>query len=98
MIESEKGSFTPLIFTTSGGSGPLCRGLIKKVAKNIAESKNEAYEDIIYHLRVRLRFALLQSTLMALRGLRGAQLKGVKSVEHTDFNLIPETHSQRLNV
>ena len=55
-IQSEKGSFIPLVFTTSGGYGPLCRGLVQKLARRIAEAKNELYEDLVYHLRVRIRY------------------------------------------
>ena len=98
MIEAEKGSFTPLVFTTSGGCGPLCKQLIKKLAKSIASAKSEKYEDVIYHLRVRLRFALLKSTLLAVRGQRGEPVKGVESVGSTSFNLIPEAYSQHLNL
>ena len=90
VIQSEKGSFTPLIFTTSGGSGPLCRKFIKKISTRIAEEKNEKYEDVIFHLRVRLRFGILRSTLMALRGQRGKTMKKIENIEETSFNLIPE--------
>ena len=71
-------SFTPLVFTTSGGTAPLCKHFIKKLASMIANVKNEKYENVVFHLRVRLRFAFLRSTLMELRGQRGRQLKGVK--------------------
>ena len=97
IIEAEKGSFTPLIFTTSGGNGPLCRVLIKKLAERIAESKNERYEDIIYHLRVRIRFSILGSTLISVRGQRGKNLKGAEKIEETSFNIIPEVYREREN-
>ena len=57
--------------------------------------KNDKYEDVIYHLRVRVRFAILRSTLMAVRGQRGKRLKGVERVLDTSFNLIPEAFKQR---
>ena len=95
VLEAEKGSFTPLIFSTSGGTGPLCGAFIKKLSSLISDSKNEKYEDVVFHLRVRLRFAILRSTLMALRGQRGRKLKGVDNVEETSFNLIPEANKRR---
>ena len=85
-----------MIFTTSGGVGPLCKSFIKRISSLISEAKNEKYEDVAFHLRVRIRFAILKSTLMALRGQRGRQRKGIESVEETSFNLIPEAHNQRL--
>ena len=94
IIESEKGSFTPLIFTTSGGSGPLCHKFLKTLASAIAESKNEKYDDVIYHLRVRIRFAILRCTLMALRGQRGRKVR-IDRAEDTSFNLIPEPFHRR---
>ena len=95
MIEVEKGSFIPLIFTTSGGTGPLCKRLIKKIATSISDYKNEKYDDVVYHLRVRMRFALLRSTLIALRGKRGKQIRNVETVEETSFNLIHEFSHRR---
>ena len=91
----EKGSFTPLVFSTSGGAGPLAHAFTKKTASTIADDKNEKYEDVIYHLRVRLRFAILQSILMAVRGQRGNRIKGMDSIDDTSFNLIPEVYHQR---
>ena len=92
VIEAEKGSFIPLVFSTSGGTGPLCRSFLKKLAHQITDIKSEKYEDVIYHLRVRLRFAILRSTLMAVRGQRGKRLKGLDSLEDISFNLIPEAY------
>ena len=92
VIEAEKGSFIPLVFSTSGGTGPLCRSFLKKLAHQITDIKSEQYEDVIYHLRVRLRFAILRSTLMAVRGQRGKRLKGLDGLEDISFNLIPEAY------
>ena len=92
ILEAEKGSFTPLVFSTSGG-----KILIKKLATRIADGKNEKYEDVIYHLRVRIRYAILRSTLLAIRGQRGRKLRNVDSIEETFFNIIPEAFNQRKN-
>ena len=63
VLQSEKGSFVPLVFSTSGGTGPLASSLLKRIARGMSESKTEKYEDVIYHLRVRLRFAILKARL-----------------------------------
>ena len=83
------------MFTTSGGTAPLCKQFVKKLASTIALSKNERYEDVIFHLRVRIRFAILRSTLISVQGQRGIQIRGVESVEETSFNLIPEAFKIR---
>jgi hypothetical protein len=92
VIQVEKASFVPLVFTTSGGLGPECDKMNKKLAGHIANKRNETYATVIKHIRIRLRFALLRSTLVALRGTRGKsdpRLMG-EDLEHVSFNLIPE--------
>ena len=54
----EKGSFCPLIFSTSGGVGPLCDNVHKKLTGRIAIKRKENYGDVIRFIRTRLRFAL----------------------------------------
>ena len=92
IIQVEKASFVPLVFTTTGGFSPECERLNKKLADKIANKRNESYASVIKHIRTRLRFALLRSTLVALRGTRGKidQRLGGEDLEHVSFNLIPE--------
>ncbi len=71
VLESEKGTFVPLVFTTSGGCGPLCTVFIQRLASKIADDQGEAVSQVVNHIRTRLRFALLRCTLIALRGVRG---------------------------
>ena len=71
VVQAEKGSFVPLIFTTSGGMGPLCNVFIKQLVEKLAFYKNERTSIMTNHVRTRLRFAILKSTVIALRGVRG---------------------------
>ena len=71
VIEVEKATFVPLIFTTTGGMGPECQRFNKRLAHLIADKRNEEYSDVISYIRKKLRFALLKATLIALRGFRG---------------------------
>ena len=57
IIQIEKGSFCPLIFSTSGGVGPLCDNVHKKLAGRIAIKRKENYGDVI------LKISLLTSAL-----------------------------------
>jgi hypothetical protein len=93
IIQVEKASFVPLVFTTSGGLGPECDKLNKKLAQLIARKRNETYANVVKHIRTRLRFALLRSTLVALRGVRGYSRVGGEDLEQVSFNLIPEGSS-----
>ena len=88
----EKSTFTPLVFTTSGGMGPECQKLNKRLGELIAEKRNELYSCVMMHIRTRLRFALLKSTLVGLRGYRGKRKNNRIQTEAEDiaYNLIPQ--------
>ena len=91
ILQVEKGTFTPLIFSTTGGMGPECERYHKRVAELISKKRNEEYSDVVSHIRTRLRFALLKSVLIAIRGERG---RGRKSrevpMEDLSLNLVPD--------
>ena len=91
VIQIEKGSFTPLVFATSGGMGPECNKFNKRVGKLLAEKRKESYSDVMCHIRTQLRFALLKSTLIAVRGIRGktSKTESELELEQISFNLIP---------
>ena len=58
IINVEKATFTPLVFTTTGGMGPECEKLNKRLAELIAAKSKENYSHVIRHLRTRqIRFA-----------------------------------------
>ena len=71
VINNEKGTFCPLVYTTFGGTGPQCSTHHKRVAQLLSHKKKDKYEDIINVIRIKVRFALLRSVLTALRGVRG---------------------------
>ena len=93
VIQSEKGSFVPLVFTTLGGMAPSCDTLNKKLAERISEKKNERYSHVISHIRTRLRFSLLRGILVSLTGERGRPKhrsnNGDEDLYNVSFNLIP---------
>ena len=64
IIQIKKGSFCALIVRASGGVGPLCDNLHKKLAGRIAIKRKENYGDVVRFIRTRLRFALLKCVLI----------------------------------
>ena len=87
----EKGSFSPLIFSTSGGMGPEATKYHKRVAELIAAKKGEEYADVMNHIRTRIRFSLLKSTLVAVRGERGSRKRQLGApISDLSLNMIPE--------
>ena len=73
VIQIEKGSFTPLVFSISGGMGREAQGLMKKIAERMELTSGQRYSDCMGFMRKRLRFELLKTTLIALRGYRGRE-------------------------
>ena len=90
MIKIEKATFTPLVFTTSGGMGPECDRLNKRLAELFSLKTGEKYCHVVRHMRTRLRFALLRSGLAAVRGVKGKQPADIESPREISYNLIPE--------
>ena len=70
MLDIEHGTFTPLIFTTTGGMGNECLNYHSRLAELIAIKKGEDYAKTISWIRARTSFALLRSALICLRGTR----------------------------
>lgn len=66
----DQGSFTPLVFTTSGGMGPKARCFYSRLADRMAEKKQQPRSHIVAWMRCRLSFSLLRSALLCLRGTR----------------------------
>ena len=90
ILQVENASFIPLVYTTSGAMGPQCKKLHCQLANLICRKTNEKYSIVMAHLRTRLRFALLKSTIVALRGYRGTgQTKSdVTPLSEVDFGMV----------
>ena len=91
IITVERGSFTPLIYTTFGGWGPQATRYHKRLAEKLAFKRNEEYSHVLNHMRAKVRFSLLRSVLVAVRGERGKRQPIPRPLSSTSFNLIPRT-------
>ena len=92
VLETEKGSFEPLVFLTTGGSGPSCTKVIKRVAAKRSDKRGEQYAHVMGFIRTRLRFSLLRSVLIAVRGVREKTVKEAH-VGFIPFRIIPSCES-----
>ena len=88
VLQKEKCSFTPLVFSTHGGCGPEALRFHKRLASLIAKKRDILYSDAVSYVRRRIRFSILRTTLIALRGYRGKDTKLTNTSEE-DLNLIP---------
>ena len=69
-----------------------CGTILKTLADRIASNREEIYSHVITHLRTRLRFALLKSVLIAIRGVRGSVTKE-RTIGTISLNLTPQINS-----
>ena len=81
--EVEQGSFTPLVFSTSGGCAEEVGKVLECAARKIVHKHKECYAETMAFIRVKTRFSLLRSTLVALRGTK--RRVSPISVEDVDF-------------
>ena len=84
VLNVEHGSFTPIVFSTTGGAGPEADKHHKRIAQLISLKKKEEYSHVINYIRTRLRFNLLRSILVAIRGERGKSTRfgPISSIEY----------------
>ena len=74
ICDVEHGSFTPLVFSTTGGASPECNVFLKNLADKISNKSGENYSSVMQAVRTRLNFSLLRSQLICLRGTRGRKI------------------------
>ena len=95
ILNSERASFTPLVFSTTGGMAPECDRFNKRIAELIADKRGESYANVMKHIRTRLRFALLRCTLIAIRGTRGRSAPSDEAeMDEISFNLVPTSSAE----
>ena len=70
IINVERGSFTPLVCSTSGVIGGEATITLKRMALKISHNRTEPYSVIMGLLRARLSFSLIRSAIVCLRGTR----------------------------
>ena len=68
--EVEHGSFVPLVFSCSGGCGPITHKCVKRLAFLLAKKRRCQYADAVNWLRRRIAFSLLRASSQGLRGAR----------------------------
>ena len=89
IMEIEHGTFTPLIYSITGGMGPECSIFHKHLANRIAEKTGNKYEKILTLIRTKLSFLIMKSALLCVRGSRAVGSKNQKTFDD-DFDIIFE--------
>ena len=70
VLEVEQGTFTPLVFTSTGGMADECKRFHSRLAELLALKKGDDYATTISWIRAKVSFAILRSALLCLRGTR----------------------------
>ena len=86
----EKASFTPLVFSTTGGMGGEADRFFKHLAEKMSRKTGQRYCDTIAFIRCRLRFDLLKTCVISLRGHRGKGSAKSEEIDSLDLNLRPQ--------
>ena len=87
VLEVEKASFTPAVLSTSGGMGNEMDRLVRRLAMKISNKRGERYSDTVGFIRRRIRFDLLRTCVISLRGYRKSSTP--ERIIDLDFNLRP---------
>ena len=70
VLQVENGSFTPLIFGTSGSLRHECQTFLQTLSNKIAAKEGEKYTQTVTWIRMRLSFEILRSAIACVRGSR----------------------------
>ena len=79
IVNVDRGSFTPLVFTTTGAAGPMAERFLQRLAGKLTEKDGSKYSVTMAWLRCRLSFALLRSASLCVRGSRSHRQHPVHS-------------------
>ena len=90
----EKGTLNGLVFSTTGGMGPQATMFLKRVATLLAAKTGQDKSLVMANLRRRLRFELLKTVLVAVRGHRGRYYQKAIPVDELDLNLVHTTNDE----
>ena len=83
VLEVERGTFTPLVFTSGGGMSKETTTAMKRLAHLVSNKRTEPYSIVMGWLRCKATFSLLRSALACLRG-------SMPRTRNSDFTNISE--------
>ena len=80
------GTFTPAVFSTSGGMGKEADRLLRQMAERMSIKRGENYSSVVSFLRRRFRFDLLKTCVIAMRGYKRPTTTAAK-IDTLDLDL-----------
>ena len=85
VAEVELGSFTPLVFSSTGGTAKEASIFYKRLASLLSEKWEQSYSITLNWIRVSLGFSLLRSSIQCFRGAHSAWGCPVHSTSPVDL-------------
>ena len=85
VMNIEQGTFTPLVYSTSGGLGNGCQTFHRQLANKIATKTSDKYEKVLTWIRCRLSFMVVKAAPLCLKGSRTVNKEAIDIV--VDFTL-----------
>ena len=83
--EVEHSTFTPLVFSATGGMASEATNFYKHLASMLALKWDSPYSSTLCWLRCRLSFSLLRSAIQAIRGARSSRGHAIKPPTAVDL-------------
>ena len=83
--EVELGSFTPLVFSSTGGVAKEASIFYKRLASRLSEKWEQSYSITLNWIRVSLGFSLVRSAIQCFRGARSTRGHPVFSSSPVDL-------------
>ena len=90
ILEMKHGSFTPLVFSATGGMGPAATVTYKRIVSFLAEKRAEPYFKTIGWLRCTLNFSLIRSVIQCIRGARSTRQRPCRPTAEPSIALATE--------
>ena len=87
VMEIEQGTFTPLVFSATGGMAEECRRYHSRLADLLATKKGEDYSTTIAWVRTKVSFAILRAALLCLRGSRTIKRRNYLDMGDADLDV-----------
>ncbi len=75
VINIERGTFTPLVFSSAGGMSVETTRFMRRLALLTSQKLKQDYNDVIRDIRISTSFSLLRSAIAAVRGTRKPRLE-----------------------
>ena len=92
VLEVEQGTFTPLVFTSTGGMADECKRFHSRLVYLLALKKGDDYATTISWIRAKVSFAILRSALLCLRGTRRKR----RAANISDIDITSESTQARI--